>query len=135
MSKHPFLVLSDLIKVYSDKKDTFDVDELQSMREDISLQLFLLADSVGIAISNYDKADWERKRNYSELIEKYRKETDEEGKKYTVSVIESKARIDNKEQEEKVVEALRQKEKIRLIVSSTTHILHAISSRLNIIDK
>lgn len=135
MSKHPFLVLSDLIKKYSENKDSFDVEQLQTMREDISLQLFYLADSVGVAISNYDMKDWERKRNYSELIEKYRQETDEDGKKYTVAVVESKARIENKEKELEVCEALRQKEKIRLIVSSTTHILHAISSRLNIIDR
>lgn len=127
--KHPFFILTELIDNYRDNKDSYDIKKLQDMREDISLTLFYLADSVSIAISNYDAADWERKRNFAELIEKNK--YDEDGNKNTVSVTESLARIQNKEKEEAVVEALRQKEKVRLIISSTQQILNAISSRLS----
>lgn len=133
MNKHPFIELSDLIGEYKEKKDSFDAKELQDMREKISLCLFYLSDSASTAISNYDKADWERKRNYAELIESNR--FDAEGNKNTVALMESAARIGNKEKEEQTAEALRQKERVRIILSSTTNILHAISSRLHMIDK
>lgn len=130
---HPFIELSGLIDKYKENKDSFDIKELQSMREDISLCLFYLSDSVSVAISNYDKADWERKRNFSELIEKHK--YDDNGEKNTVAVTESLARINNKEYEEKVVESLRQKERVRIIISSTQQILNAISSRLHMIQQ
>jgi len=135
MSKkeHPFIRLSDLIKEYSEKKASYSAKELQDMRENISLTLFYLSDSASTALSNYDKADWERKRTYAELIEENR--YDEEGSKNTVTVMESLARISNKEKEEAVVEALRQKERVRIILSSTQQILNAISSRLHMIEK
>lgn len=131
--QHPFIELSLLIDKYRDNKDSFDVKELQTMREEISLCLFYLSDSVSQAISNYDKTDWERKRSYAQLIEDHR--FDEEGGKNTVAVMESLARLGNKEAEEKTAEALRMKERVRIIISATTNILHAISSRLNIIQK
>lgn len=130
---HPFLELSELIDEYRDKKDSFDAKALQNMREKISLCLFYLSDSASVAISNYDKADWERKRNYAELVDKHK--YDDQGNKNTVSVTESLARIENKEYEEAVVEAIRQKERVKIILNSTQLILHAISSRLHMIEK
>lgn len=130
---HPFIELSNLIDKYRDNKNSFDVKQLQTMREDISLCLFYLSDSVSVCISNYDKSDWERKRNYAKLIEdnKY----DKDGNKNTVSVTESLARVQNEVFEEAVVEAIRQKERVRIIISSTNQILNAISSRLSQISK
>jgi len=130
---HPFIQLSALVDKYRDNKDSFDVKELQTMREDISLCLFYLSDSVSLAISNYDKEDWNRKHNYAKLIEENK--YDEDGSKNTVAVTESIARIKNEEAEKKVVEALRMKERVRIIISSTNQILNAISSRLSQITK
>lgn len=130
---HPFIQLSDLIGKYKDNKNSFDTKELQTMREDISLCLFYLADSVSLAISNFDKADWERKRNYSKLLEDNKYSSD--GVKNTVAVAEALARIQNEDYELEVVEAIRQKEKIRVIISATNQILNAISSRLSQITK
>ena len=130
---HPFIELSELINTYRDNKDTFDAKQLQDMRESISLCLFYLSDSASVAISNFDKADWERKRNYAELIDKHK--YDAEGNKNTVTVSESLARLDNKEYEEAVVEAIRQKERVKIILNSTQLILHAISSRLHMLEK
>jgi hypothetical protein len=135
MSKkeHPFVRLSDLIQEYSEKKSSYSAKELQDMRENISLTLFYLSDSATTALSNYDKADWDRKRTYAELIEENKYDSD--GNKNTVTVMESLARISNKEKEEAVVKALRQKERVRIILSSTQQILNAISSRLHMIEK
>src|SRR5690625_4425947 len=129
--QHPFFRLTELIQEYDKNKNSYDAEELQNIRENISLTLFYLADSASKAISNFDSADYERKRNYAELIEEHR--YDDEGNKNTVAVTESLARIANKEKEEALVEALRQKEKVRIILSSTNQILNAISSRLNMI--
>jgi hypothetical protein len=130
---HPFIQLSDLIDRYRDGKNSFDVKELQTMREDISLCLFYLSDSVSVAISNFDKADWDRKRNFSKLIEENK--CDSEGKKNTVSIAEALSRVQNEPYELEVVEAIRQKERVRIIISATQQILNAISSRLSQISK
>lgn len=128
-NKHPFIKLSELIDDYSNNRNSFDVKQLQDLREDISLTMFYLSDSASQALANYDTADYERKRSYAELIEQYK--WDEDGNKNTVAVTESLARIGNKEKEEAVCEALRQKERVRIILSSTTQILNAIASRIN----
>src|SRR5690625_4623171 len=131
--EHPFIRLSKLIEDYDNNKNTYDADKLQDIRENISLTLFYLADFSSKVISGFDAADYERKRNYAELIEYHR--YDEDGNRNTVAVTESLARIGNKEKEEAVVEALRQKEKIRVILSSVNQVLNAISSRLNMIKQ
>jgi len=85
------------------------------------------SETISLAISNYDKEDWSRKRNYAKLIEENKYDSD--GSKNTVSVTESIARIENEEFEKKVVEALRQKEKAKMILSATNQVLNSISSR------
>lgn len=129
----PFLELSELIDRYAEGKDSFDIEGLQNIREDISLCLFYLSSDYAKAISNYDRADWERKRSYAELIDAHK--YSEDGSKNTVVVTESLARRDNKDKEEEVVEALRQKERAKLVVSSTTQILNAISSKIQQLNK
>ena len=131
--KHPFIELQELVDEYKNNRLSFDAKQLQDLRERISLCYFYLSDSVSKAVSNYDAADYERKRNYAELIEQHK--YGEDGSRNTVAVTESLARIDNKEKEEAVVEALRQKERVRIIMSATTQILNSISSRLNSISQ
>lgn len=133
VKSNPFKELSNLIDKYAENKDHYDVENLQNIREDISLCLFYLSSDYAKAVSNFDRADWERKRNYAELIEQNKYA--EDGSKNTVVQIESLARIANKEKEEEVVEAIRQKERARLIVSSTTQILNAISSKIQQLNK
>lgn len=133
IKSNPFKELSNLIGKYAENKDHYDVENLQNIREDISLCLFYLSSDYAKAVSNFDRADWERKRNYAELIEQNKYA--EDGSKNTVVQIESLARIANKEKEEEVVEAIRQKERARLIVSSTTQILNAISSKIQQLNK
>lgn len=131
--KHPYIRLSKLIDDYKENKNSYDKNKLQDLRENISLTLFYLSDSFSLAVSNYDKADWNRKRNYAKLVEENK--YDSEGNKNTVAVTESIARIENEEFEEKVVEALRQKEKAKMILSATNQVLNSISSRLHMIQQ
>ena len=67
---HPFIGLSELIDKYRDNKNTFDLKELQTLREDISLCLFYLSDSCSVAISNYDYAEHNRKSKAAERLQK-----------------------------------------------------------------
>lgn len=127
--KNAFYELEKLIDEYSDHRETYNIDKLQDIREAIALQLYYLSSDYAVAISQYDAADWERKRSYAELIEKHK--VNEDGTKNTVAVTESLARIDNKQFELEVVEAMRKKERAKLIVSATTQILNAISSKIN----
>lgn len=129
----PYEELSKLVDKYAENKDSFDPKELQTMREDISLCLFYLSDYVSRAVAGYDYADWNRKRNYAQLIETYRYQ--EDGKtKNTVAVMESSARLGNKDMENATAEARRKKELIKNVTDATQQILHSISSRLHMIQ-
>ena len=130
---NPFLELSRLIDKYAENKDHYEVEDLQNIREDISLCMFYLSSDYAKAVSNYDKADWERKRNYAELVDTHK--FAEDGSKNTVVVIESLARRDNREKEEDVVEALRQKEKVRILLNAVNQILNSISGRISQLSK
>lgn len=134
-SKHPFLQLSEIINEYRDNRLSFDVKELQDMRERISLLLFYMSDSASKAMSQQESADFDRKRNYAERIDFWKNETDEDGKRYTVAASEAKARIDNEEYEKAYVEATRKQQRVKIILESTRHILNSIASRLSQVSK
>lgn len=131
---HPFNKLVELIEEYTEKKQNMTVEELQTMREDISLNLFLMNDSAAKAISNYDAEDYKRKRFYAERQEHYRGKQNENGKLYTVADSERLARLESKDVDDRVVEALRQKERVRLIITATKEILNAIAGRISQIN-
>lgn len=131
---HPFNRLLELIEEYTENKQKMTVEELQTMREDISLNLFLMNDSAAKAISNYDAEDYKRKRFYAERQEHYRGKQNENGKLYTVADSERLARLEAKDVDDRVVEALRQKERVRLIITATKEILNAIAGRISQIN-
>ncbi len=130
---HPFHRLAELIKIYETQKDSFDAEKLQSIREDISITLFNLSDSASEAISRYDLAEHNRKMKMAEREQFYRNDIGSDGKHMTVAEAANLARLDSKEEVEACKESLRQKKRVDIILSSTTHILHAISSRLQMI--
>lgn len=131
---HPFNRLIELIEEYAENKQSMTVEELQTMREDISLNLFLMNDSAAKAISNYDAEEYKRKRFYAERQEHYRGKQNENGKLYTVADSERLARLEAKDVDDRVVEALRQKERVRLIITATKEILNAIAGRISQIN-
>lgn len=131
--QHPFIKLSNLIKDYEENKDSFDIEKLQSMREDISITLFNLSDSASEAISRYDLSEHNRKMKMAEREQFYRNDVGSDGKHMTVAESANLARLDAKEEVEACKESLRQKKRVEIILSSTTHILHAISSRLQMV--
>ena len=134
--KHPFVELSDLIEEYKEQRLSFDADKLQDMRERISLCLFLMSDSASKALSQQEAADFNRKRNYAERLDYWKSEINETtNKPYTVAAAEAKSRIDNKDFEEKYVEATRKQQRVRIILDSTKHIINSIASRLNNVSR
>lgn len=128
-TKHPFETITDLINDYNDNKNSYDRQQLQDLRDNISLNFFYLSDSVSAGISNYDAACHIRKIKNAKQTLLHRKEGN------TVADAEHLARIDCEQEADKEVEALRVKERVRIIINAVPHILNSISTRINSIDK
>lgn len=133
---HPFYKLSELIDTFNENRNRMTAQELQDLRENIALNSFLMADSAAKAIANYDSKEYERKRFYAEKEEFFRNEIDERTSKFhNVADSERKARLEAKTIDEETIEALRQKEKVRIILSAINQILNSIAARINQLTK
>lgn len=133
---HPFYTLSALIDQFNRDRNDMTALELQDLRENISLNLFLMGDSASRAISNYDAKEYERRRFYAERENHYRNTTDEKtGKLYNVADSERLARLEAKQIDDETVEALRQKEKVRILLNAVNQILNSIAARVNQLSK
>lgn len=133
---HPFFVLSSLIDKFNSERNSMSIEELQDLRENIALNLFYISDSAAQAVANYDAKTYERKSLQAEKEEMYRNEIDDRtGKVHTVADSERLARLQLKDVEKEEVEALRQKERIRIILSAVQQILNSLSGRINQLSK
>jgi len=133
---HPFYQLSALIETYNTDRNLLDIKGLQELRENISLTLFYLSDDAAKAIANFDSKEYERRRFYADREEYYRNDIDERtGKNFNVADSERKARLDAKQIDDETVTALRQKERVRIILNATNQILNSISGRISQLTK
>ena len=133
---HPFYKLSELIDTFNENRNRMTAQELQDLRENISLNLFYLSDSVSQTIANAESNDYARKRFYAEKEEYYRNQIDERTNKfYNVADSERLARLDAKEVDEVCAFAFKQKERARLVVIAVQQILNSISARVNQLSK
>ena len=133
---HPFYKLSELIDTFNENRNRMTAQELQDLRENISLNLFYLSDSVSQTIANAESNDYARKRFYAEKEEYYRNQIDERTNKfYNVADSERLARLDAKEVDEACAFAFKQKERARLVVIAVQQILNSISARVNQLTK
>jgi hypothetical protein len=133
---HPFYKLSELIGHYNTDRNSLDIKQLQDLRENISLTLFYLSDDAAKAVANFDAKEYERRRFYADREEYYRNDVDERtGKNFNVADSERKARLDAKQIDEETVTALRQKERVRIILNATNQILNSISGRISQLSK
>lgn len=133
MSKDSWAILNNLIEDYSENRESFDLDKLQSFREKISLQLFFLSDSFSEYISTYDQMEHVRKTKSAEREQYWRTQKDEDGKSMTIAEAANRARMETTEEVNNCKESLRKKKRAEIVLMSVQQILHAISSRLNII--
>ncbi len=133
MSKDSWAILNSLIEDYSENRESFDLDRLQSLREKISLQLFFLSDSFSEYISTYDQMEHVRKTKSAEREQYWRTQKDEDGKSMTIAEAANRARMETTEEVNNCKESLRKKKRAEIVLMSVQQILHAISSRLNII--
>lgn len=129
---HPFIRLTQLIKEYDENRESYDVNKLQGLREELSINLFLMADSASIALSNYDYAEHARKSKTAEREQFYHTQLGSNGKSMTVSEAGNLARIDCKEEVEACKETLRQKKKVEITLTAVGQILNALSTRIAI---
>lgn len=133
---HPFYKLSSLIDKYNTERNLLDIKGLQDLRENISLTLFYLSDDAAKAVANFDSKEYERRRFYAEREEHYRNSIDDRtSKNFNVADSERKARLDAKQIDEETVTALRQKERIRVILNATNQILNSLSGRISQLSK
>lgn len=133
MSKDSWAILNHLIEDYSENRESFDQDRLQALREKISLQLFFLSDSFSEYISTYDQMEHIRKTKSAEREQYWRTQKDEDGKSMTIAEAANRARMETSVEVENCKESLRKKKRAEIVLMSVQQILHAISSRLNII--
>jgi hypothetical protein len=133
MSKDSWAILNNLIEDYSENRESFDLDRLQSLREKISLQLFFLSDSFSEYISTYDQMEHIRKTKSAEREQFWRTQKDEDRKSMTIAEAANRARTETTVEVENCKESLRKKKRAEIVLMSVQQILHAISSRLNII--
>lgn len=124
--------LNSLIEDYSENKDSFNLEKLQDLRENISLQLFFLSDLFSEYIASYELAEHVRKSYMAEREQYWRGELDDNGKSMTVAEAANRARIEAKKQVEECKEALRRKKRAEIVLSSVGQILNALSSRINL---
>lgn len=124
--------LNALIDDYSENKDSFNLEKLQDLRENISLQLFFLSDLFSEYIASYELAEHVRKSYMAEREQFWRGELDDNGKSMTVAEAANRARIEAKTQVEECKEALRRKKRAEIVLSSVGQILNALSSRINL---
>lgn len=128
---HPFTTLTTLIDEYNINRSNYTINQLQDLRESLSLTLFYISDSIAQSIANYESKDYERKRFYSEKETEYRSQIDvTTGKKFTVADVERMARMEAKEIDDACAFAMKQKERARIILTATTQILNALSGRI-----
>jgi hypothetical protein len=130
---HPFLRLTQLVEEYDENKESYDVNKLQLLREELSINLFYMSDSASIALSNYDFAEHARKTKTAEREQFYHTQIGSNGKSMTVAEAANLARIDCKEEVEKCKETLRQKKRVEITLSAVSQILNALSTRISIV--
>lgn len=135
-NKNPFDEISELILYFKNHKEDINVEELQRLREDISLSLFYLSDQASRAVSNYEAKDYERKQEQARLEIEIRNKIDpKSNKNFTTTEAEKLARLELKSFEKNVVDSLRQKERVRIIITAVKEILNSISSKINQLNK
>lgn len=128
--------LSELIDKFNTQRETMTVNELQELRENIALSVFYMSDDASKAVANSESKDFERKRFYAEREEHYRNLVDERtGKYFNVADSERKARLDAQKIDEACAFAVKQKERVRLVILATQQILNSIAMRINQLSK
>jgi hypothetical protein len=136
IKNHPTFILAELVRDYSENKDTYDIEKLISLRENLALNLFYLADFYSDIRSYSEGADFKRKQAVAkaelDLVGEINPET---GKKYTQNQLQAQARVNTEKFEKEMVDCNRKYYKVRLMVESTNQILNAISSRISNITK
>lgn len=133
MGKDSWTILNSLIEDYSENRESFDLDKLQSVREKISLQLFFLSDVFAEYISDYDRREHIRKSKAAEREQFWRGQKDDDGKAMTIAEAANRARTECHQEVEDCKEALRKKKRAEIVLTAVQQILNSISSRLNII--
>lgn len=126
-------ILSENIQKYRSGHSSYDVKELQEIRDNISMSLFYLVQEYSMLKHKADSAEYFKKRKFAEECESLRNKTDEiTAKKFTREQITDKALLNSKEENENLIEAEKDFFEMKLIFDTSNQILNSISSRINL---
>ena len=127
--RHPFVELTLLIGEWKEKRNSFDIKQLQDFRERLALSFFYISDGVGQVYSNHLASEHSRKQKYAERVNFHRKNSS------TISESENTARLDTKKEADTEIETLKQKERVKIVVEAVKQILNSVSTRISQISK
>lgn len=126
-------ILKDSIEKYQLSHSTYDVKELQDIRDNISLSLFYLAQEYAYLKHKADTSEFLKKKKFATECEALRVKTDQiTGKKLTREQITDRALINSSKESEELIESDKDFFEMKLIFDTSNQILNSISSRINI---
>ena len=126
-------LLRENIEKYKLNHSTFDIKELQEIRDSISLSLFYLSNEYALLKHLVDTNEYFKKRKFAQECESLRVKSDEiTGKRFTREQITDKAFLNSTEESEQLINSERDFFEMKLIFDTSNQILNSLSSRINL---
>lgn len=132
-SLDPLEQLSAAISNYRESYNTFDLKQLQDIRDKISLSLHYLSGNYSDARFDTEIAEYGKKKAIAEVCESLRGKKDETTQKFlTREQIADRAVIQTEGFSKKLAEVNKEYFNMRLLFETGNQILNSISSRINL---
>jgi len=126
-------ILRTSIERYQRNHSTYDVKDLQEIRDNISLSLFYLAQEYAYLKHKSDTDEYLKKRKFSQECESLRLKSDEvTGKRLTREQITDKAFLNSHAENELMIDSERDFFEMKMVFDTSNQILNSISSRINL---
>lgn len=126
--------ISDIVNQYNEGADNWDIEMLQYFRDRLSMSFFLSAAKFADIRASADALNYEYKKCMAEY-EEHARVNPQGGKKLTRDQVRAQALISCDSSKYKAIEADRNYYRIKQVQEAVPQIIHAISSRLNNINK
>lgn len=126
-------ILKSSIERYQINHSTYDLKELQEIRDNISLSLFYLSQEYSYLKHKSDTCEYLKKKKFANECESLRNKSDElTGKKLTREQITDRAFLNSTQENEAMIDSERDFFEMKMIFDTSNQILNSISSRINL---